>query len=157
MENTTLDTAPTESFLYRCCFCKAERVSYWTPNPMFTLAKWQDKIACNKCADYHTERLGLTRKIDRICRSLVQAHQVGGKELASIVQVSDGKLTELTRRLARTACDHLNIQTVWERDFVLQLLDKPELACKIITMYLQLIRNSVPKQTDLSYRQPTND
>ncbi len=131
---------PTESFLYKCVFCKTERVSYWTPNPIFTLAKWQSKMACNRCADYHHTRIGLCEKIAKICRVLGVARTLSSKELSAITAATDTKLVELTRKLARAACEHAGVAMLWEREFVDLLIQSPEKQHLVVGKYLSGLR-----------------
>ncbi len=137
------DPQPTEPFTYRCCFCKQERISYWTPNPMFTLEKWQSKLACNKCADYHHSRIDLCEKIARVCRALMLARQFNNKEIQAITTACDSKLVELTRKLAKAACDYLKLETVWDREFVVLLVAKPEQQHKAIGAYLSGLKGLI--------------
>lgn len=124
-----------ESITYTCCICGREGVTKWYPNPMFTLAKWGDKLACNPCADFTTKKNRIVDRILRIAYKLSVARKIGLPNLQDIERVALEKLTAYSRDFAKVICDRNNIEMVWEQDFPQQIFEKPELAVQHLKFY----------------------
>ena len=95
-------------------------------------------LACNSCADYRSRMTRYLDAIRKTCLDYIQAHNA--KELkAEDEDKVRSTLRRLTQGVAAAACRHRGIVTIWEPDFVQQLIDMPDKSNKVVAAYLRLL------------------
>jgi hypothetical protein len=98
-------------------------------------------IACNRCADYRARISSLLDSIRVACLSYIQAHNSPERKAMTdeFMDKTRATLRRLTQAIAATACRHRGINTIWEPDFIQQLLDMPDKSNKVVATYMKFI------------------
>lgn len=128
---------------YTCKFCKQQRtfeVEWTEACDQFNLAKWIPILACNRCAEHERKRRDLQSSIVRLTFQIIADRKALKGQAA--LKAEDGAREAIGTLLARFAtcvCDHLFIQTQFDRDFTDQIMEKPEVAHKLLGFYRQSI------------------
>lgn len=145
----------TESFLFTCKFCRKPQVTKWHPNSFFTEEKWRSLLACNRCSDFRMAKLRYESAINKLCTKLHSARTVGVENINVLQGVIEAKLTEITKKLSEATCAYHMLQPFWDHDFVLQLLERPDIAWKICRNYQSMIAHhatTIPHPGRTPYR-----
>lgn len=120
-----------------CKFCKRHLLIKIDPSgagtPMFDIGKLVKLATCNKCADYY-------EKVRTLGETIIK-----GAFRSSYVKKPDEKqrirdaLILLTKRYAEIVCTHFNRVTVWEPDFVEDVLKHHGKVDVILKAYRKMI------------------
>ena len=120
---------------YTCRFCGSARVAQYDDGcPTLNLDKWKQLVACDRCCAYHIERRRLAHRIGLVC-STIEIAKGGRKFNGQLESDTREKLQWITKDIAKLVCDYHNLQTVWEPDFIQQLVDRPDMCDAIIKSY----------------------
>jgi hypothetical protein len=130
-----------EKLPFVCPTCRTSHVAEYDPAGVKDLGRWKPLLRCNRCADYLDAKNRLNCKLASLCRSLAvtrEAHH--GKLPTEIESEARLKLERLTGEFARLVCDHARLETLWDQDFVEQLLEHPGRCNAVVQAYLDGIR-----------------
>jgi len=131
----------TEDHQANCKFCRIPVTLKIDPDAlgMFNMETWKAMAACNRCADYHTDRLATSRAVYDTAMKHLRSVQANDEAKADKHR---SKLTELTRKLANLASKHYRVGLTWEPSWVDQLIDQPENAFKACSWYERQMRKA---------------
>jgi len=131
----------TEDHAASCKFCKMPVLLKIDPDAlgMFSMDVWVAMAACNRCADYHTARLAVSRYTYDIAMKHLRSEQSGDDEVKDKCR---RRLVDTTRKLATLAAKHYRVGFTWEEDWVKQLTENPQNAFKVCSWYESQMRKA---------------
>lgn len=116
-----------------CKFCKVPIVAEAHPDcPELNLKAWLPLLCCNRCGEFQQwlrKMIGWTRK------TCVAWSTRPHKAREASRGETHEELQRITRRIAEVVCKFHWIETVWELDFVEQLMERPDRAEAIVKLY----------------------
>lgn len=83
--------------------------------------------------------------IIKLCTRLNAARIAGLQDIHVLQGLIEAKLAEITKKLSDVTCDFYGLESFWDQDFVLQLMDRPDIAWKICRNYQRMIVNLAAK------------
>lgn len=127
---------------YTCKFCKkpgvviTENVDVEWKN---ALAFLNVSLACNRCADYHTNRIKLTEPIVGLATCLKQVRYYQPKKQEEVEAKIMDRLTNRTRQYAENICKFCRRELVWDANLPAQIFETPDNAWRHLEMYGRMI------------------
>jgi hypothetical protein len=129
-ETPTIEGAQCHEAHCKFCHCSVTLQVHPDAVEMFKdMDAWKKMTACNRCADYHSARLTITRAIQAIANKLLASQKQDQIEQAK------SRFTELTRKLASNASTHYDATLVWDQDWVEQIIGNPPKATSMCLFY----------------------
>lgn len=95
-----------------------------------SIAKWVSMLACNRCADYHSERLVCSAAVRGIAIAFMQLKSaLSANELevpTAMRQAFQRRCAKWTKRFVTNAANFYRRVPAWEPEMVEQIMEKPE-------------------------------
>lgn len=127
---------------YTCRFCGANHLAEYDDEcPGIQLEKWMAVICCNKCAEFREEKRTVMDGIAASCRAIQVGTFRGGRLKPEEESKVRAALERLTKRYADMMCDWFGLVRVWDKDFVEQLMEKPDKWGSILKLYNSGLRS----------------
>lgn len=123
---------------YNCKECGRPGVVDYEPEFIGEAEVWKARLVCNRCGDFLMLLSKLRERAGKISRF---ANRLNSSE----AEKCRLKMVDCTKEIARAVCAHWRVQTVWEPDFVDQLMERPEKTDIIIKVYAQHIKKLARK------------
>jgi hypothetical protein len=121
------------TFAYKCKFCGELGAATCDDEcPGINIEKWLPLLCCNRCGDYQQWLNRATHVVKKMCYDWAA---LGPKKRAEKQNDLFVKLTETTQRIATKVCAFHRIPYEWDRDFVDQLMEKPDKAEFIVRLF----------------------
>jgi len=133
--NITVETQC--KFCHKPIFMDVDKAGY--ESRMVNAEVWLRNLCCNRCSEFYREKQSLVESIGRACE-LIQLDREN-KARTKLRQ----KLVDLTQRLSKLVCDFKFLETVWDDEFVCQLMEKPAQSYRIVNFYCRALTTLQPK------------
>jgi len=116
----------------KCRFCHCDIDAQADPDcPVEWVAKLLPLVCCDRCGDYQQWLNRATHVVKKMCYDWAA---LGPKKRAEKQNDLFVKLTGTTQRIATKVCAFHRISYEWDRDFVDQLMEKPDKAEFIVRL-----------------------
>lgn len=102
-------------------------------------------LACNRCADYRAAMGRIGAAIRKVCLNYIQL--VNGKTITDDGRSKVRKgLEALTWKVADATCKFYRIKTLYDQDFVDQIMEHPDKSTLILKTYAGMVRDEARRQ-----------
>lgn len=133
---------------YTCRFCSKPGSIECDDSGMgcVTVKVWSNKIACRRCADFHTSRSKIEDQIFGMAR-LVQMIRDGQPDKRQALEAkASEKIERLTKKYCSLACDFFRLENFWDRDFCDMIMEHPTKAGTFMKKYLNGVSKMAREQ-----------
>jgi hypothetical protein len=127
---------------YHCKFCGIKGSVELEEGDLesFSVKKWLAILCCNHCGSFYERKRCLEDAIKKQCGVLAQAmNTTSGNKLDKTKSSVNDALTSITKRYARTVCEHFKKRNEWEPDFVIQLMEQPDKWRTMCSFYVNTV------------------
>lgn len=107
--------------------------------PELNLKAWLSLLCCNRCGSFRAWFERILHSTRDLCRGWAI---LSPRQRESARPELDQNLERITRRIADQTCRYYRVGHTWERDFVDQLLERPDKAEFIIRQYEDIVRRA---------------
>ena len=124
---------------YNCKFChRAGAVEVEHVEDLnVQIEKFKPSLCCNRCGDFHAQRVLLFDRIYHAAIFLIAARQSKNRnEIKKAESASLEKFAFLTRKFADLVCDHLLLESIWSDELPAMMMEKPKYWRKILVDYM---------------------
>lgn len=122
----------------QCKFCRVPlTLSGDDECPPLQVEKWMPLICCNRCGSFREWWRRKIKQVVEVCYNW--AVLPGHKREAARMQYEQ-EIEVLTRAMAAVVCQHHRVGVTWERDFVAQLMERPDKAEFICRQYEDIVQ-----------------
>lgn len=102
-------------------------------------------LSCNRCADYRSAMGQIGAEIRKVCLGMIQ--MINGKVSTPDREAGIRKILErLTWKVAEATCRFYRIKTIYDQDFVDQIMEHPDKSSAILRTYAGLVRQEARQQ-----------
>jgi len=131
---------------YHCKFCQRPGTAVYDPAcDTLRLEIWSKILSCNHCSDFMVSRRSIDYRISSVCRAVFVARNQGNKAVRDIEAVAWDKLEVLTKDLSRMCCAFVGVTNVWDKEFIVLLMERPELSQRITNDYFARLKRAKAK------------
>lgn len=96
--------------------------------------KFLPAVVCDRCADYLRRENRLSQVIRKVCQTVCFLPSKEDEKKTALVK-AEVRLTKLTKKYAENIGNFYRGQTIWQMDFVAEIMDKPERYEFILTTF----------------------
>ena len=121
---------------YKCKFCQKPGSVNCGDDPVEHEAaqRWYPMLCCDRCGKF---RVSMRKERDAVRHLAVNLSACPKAKLKEVEADCRPKLELILKRVTTLVGDYYRVQNIWDKDFVEQIIEKPESAGIIIALYVQ--------------------
>ena len=133
---------------HKCKFCQCPVVLEMDDSAVdyFGLEFWKSLAACNRCADYREKKRRLQEQLVdhsvKWARHKMKQVPLNEADVARLMELVE----KCTKKYADLVCRFNHVQSLWQQDFMQQILDMPGKTLRILHFYERDIAKHNPME-----------